>query len=115
MENRNFARLKELYHPVFLKDPIDSQIAEAMRNAEYHHLNSSVRDRITELLSEYGWFRFTKRKAYQEMSSISFSYLYTILIIWKTIKTEPHFSAVIGIAAAVFTVMKEPVILNHSI
>ena len=63
MEDRNFARLKELYHPVFLKEPIDSQIAEAMRNAEYHHLNSSVRDRITELLSEYGWFRFTKKES----------------------------------------------------
>ena len=63
MKDRNFARLKELYHPVFLKEPIDSQIAEAMRNAEYHHLNSSVRDRITELLSEYGWFRFTKKES----------------------------------------------------
>ena len=63
MEDQNFARLKELYHPVFLKDPIDSQIAEAMRNAEYHHLNSSVRDRITELLSEYGCFLFTKKES----------------------------------------------------
>ena len=63
MEARNFAGLKELYHPVFLKEPIDSQIAEAMRNAEYLHLDSSVRDRITELLSEYGWFRFTKKES----------------------------------------------------
>ena len=60
MEDMNFIRLKELYHPVFSENPVDSQIAEAMRNADRLHLKAPVRNRVIELLSEYGRFYFTK-------------------------------------------------------
>ena len=63
MEDAGFNRLKELYHPVFVEDPIDSQIAEAMSNAERLHLKAPVRDKIIELLSEYGWFHFRKTES----------------------------------------------------
>ena len=60
MEDMNFIRLKELYHPVFSENPIDSQIAEAMSEADRHNLEVPVRDRITEYLLEYGRFHFKK-------------------------------------------------------
>ena len=66
MEDQNFARLKELYHPGFLADakygPLskESQIEEAMSSAKRLHLKAPVRNRVIELLSEYGRFHFTK-------------------------------------------------------
>ena len=80
MEDQNFERLKELYHPVFFSDrdssPLskETQMKDAMRAAETDHLNASVRDRVMDLIAQYGYFCFTKQEK-KSGDALSFAFL----------------------------------------
>lgn len=61
MEDAVFEKLKELYHPKFWEVSADSLIADAIkRSSTRRELTEPLRERITDLISEYGYFGFYK-------------------------------------------------------